>query len=220
MARNDFSRHSPAVATGREPQNTSGSRNRYRAFVTTEEALKQMKSGNESQSTLADSEDRRTSNPWSRRRSRLTGSNPSVLSNADVFHYDSDREEDPWHKVRHGSVSASSFESQASTLRPPPSAEPAVIQTEDETREDDPPPKMSRLKRWFTPGSVTIMENPPPELNQGDSGSAVALIGAGLAASAGGRAMAKCPVEVPFDPDKGLPDSWMHTCPQDDSSVT
>ena len=219
MARSDVNYANPWVQHSPEPSN--GIRRRYRAFVSAEHAINGMKSSaNSSQTTLQDSHERSSSNPWDRRHSWLTSSKPSILEGADVVLYDAEHEGEPWQKVRRASIQKASRQDSSLTLSSPPStlhSPPRKLPVAQE--EEDDQPQMSKLKRWMSPGTVKIFEHPPPDLHQGDSEAAVAMIGAGLAATTGGRAMARCPVEVPFDSSRGLPDSWMHTSPQDESSM-
>lgn len=193
----------------------------YHAFAPADKVIKQLKAMNDRESTVDSLHYHRSSNPWDRHRAKLTDANTSLLLHAELYHYDPDKEiNKQWTKVKHLSRSKNSQHSSTSSLRQrvtsgkePPTPPPTPPTRENSGVDDKESGHSHRLRRWMSPKPITIHEHPPPELHDGDAKAALALIGAIGAAYTGGKAMAKCPVDV--TPDKGLPDSWMHTAPQD-----
>ena len=207
-----------SIETVSDEQKSKHSIRRLRAFLPAEEAVMQLKRATGSSKSISTVDSQSSSNPWDRRRSSLTSSDPSLLNHAEIYYYSNDSESSRWEKVRSYSKSSESLKSSVSTLKsrrttrkelptPPPSP-PVEADGEKETRSP-----RDKLRDLFTPKPLAVFDSPPPDLHSGDFRAALALIGAVGAAYSGGRAMQRCPVEV--TPAYGLPDSWMHTAPQD-----
>ena len=228
MARQEPAQLTKAVTTGVNMDSRGSMANRkggrLRAFLPAEDAINQLKSSTGSQSSSSSLDSRRSpSNPWDRRQSSLTSSNPSYLENAEIYYHDSDDEDTTqWQKVRPYRKSIDSLPNSTSTLKAPPSIHaelptpPPTPPSENPSNKDITRP-MGKLRRLMTPKPISVFDQPHPELHEGDFRAALAFVGAIAACSAGGQSMAQCPVEV--TPISGLPDSWMHTAPQDTMST-
>lgn len=229
MARSEPTATQSAAGTDNNALYSGGVKRRYRAFVSAEQAIGQMKRANSSYN-LPEDESRRSSqesNRWTRRRSRLANSDPSIFDSAHVYLHDPDHEheENRWQKVKPYASSVSTFQSTADTLRSrrsgqqePPSPPPTPPQSPDSPQtpkeipfvlDDKEHPHVTKLKRWVSPKPIRVYQQPALDLGEGDFGAAVAYIGASIAAFTGGRAMSRCPIEIPFDSDGKLPDGWL-----------
>lgn len=205
---------------------------RIRAFITMEQAINGIKTANSSETTLTNPDSRRSSNPYSKRNSWLTSSDPSIFDHAEFYEYDPETErQEKWRRMMRKTESVATFASSGSTLtstpeelsksekhEAPASTGAATRLPVSKGRKPDPEPHgfKERLQHMFTPTPLTIVNPDSPDLDEGDFKGGVAFIGAMMAATTGGRAMAHCPVELPFDDDTSkLPEHWMPTTPQD-----
>ena len=224
MARRELKYSNQGMSSGVDIQQdrdvSRDSASGYHAFVPADKVIERLKALNDSKSSLSSLNSRRSSNPWGRQRPWTTDSQSSLLSHAEMCYYDSDHDKAKWTKVSRSRDSSNSARSSTSTLKPrvllqrelptPPPSPPPSQSLDDYKKEDV---RFSKIRRLFIPKPMSVFEHPPPELHEGDLKAAAAIVGAVGAATTGGDAMAKCPVDV--TPDKGLPDSWMHTAPQD-----
>lgn len=222
MARQELTRLTNAITTGFETKSNetmkASHHGRLRAFLPAEEAISQLRYATSSQTSLSTPDSRRSSNPWNRRRSRLSVSDPSLLNNAEIYYYNANHDSAQWQRVRPYVGTPDSQRSSTSTVKAG-----SPLQSELPTPPPTPPPQadsdgvphgpMNKLRHLLKPKPILVFDHPPQELHEGDFRAALAFMGAIAGSPAGGSAMSRCLVEV--TPEKGLPDSWMHIAPQD-----
>jgi hypothetical protein len=229
MVRQDHS-HEPYLHDARpqpvaqENKQNLSSKSRYRAFVTTERAITKLKAISSNTSSTSTLNSRRSSTPFGKRTSDFVGDDDSLYEDIHLYMYDSDDSTDQWRKVKHASGSKDTLVNSTSMLyapnvsrstgppTPPPTPPEEKHARNDFDKEDNRATR--KFRELFTPKPIRVFAHPPPaELDSNNIGEAIAFIGAIVAATTGGGAMSRCPVEV--TPDTGLPDSWMPTAPQD-----
>ncbi|KAK4982081.1 hypothetical protein LTR28_002819, partial [Elasticomyces elasticus] len=175
---------------------------RYRAFVPAEQAIKRLKSRSNSQETVTSvSTGWRSSHsselPWFRRRNPRMGTS-TATSDADVYLYDSDGSAESWklNNIVRG-PGAPSTPSAISLDTPQPSmvARPLPQHSGLDDDNDDHGKAhglTGRLARWL---KASPLRKPEIDIPQGDFSTAIAYVGASLAATMGGRAMKQVPME-------------------------
>ena len=186
---------------------------RLRAFLTVEKAVSHMKHPTNSGTTSLDSTSRRSSDPWGKRLSGLLGDDESLYDHVDLYYHDPKSTSSVWTKVkRDPDGPRSPSKSDEEPLSPEPCSSPAAF---DGGLGVYGQRLLTKLKSRFEVKPIRIYSQPPPELAEGNNGAAMAFAGSIMAACVGGTVMSRCPVEV--TPDQGMPVSWMHLSPADDS---
>lgn len=196
MARREYGQSS---ATGVGGNASDKVRRRFRAFVTAEEAIPRMKSISGSDAMLTGRDSRRVSG---KRGSWLAGDNSSLYEGAGVFMYDASQD-DRWKRVSRADCKLHPLPNPEASRNPP--LTPADCRGDQLHRHQH----LDRLARRFNYEPSSIFDTPPREVGAGDFIAAMAYVGASLAATTGGMAMSRVPVEITLDSDHDSSETCM-----------